>query len=265
MKADDAIIAQMDATVDGLQLDASAADELFAVVDLLDGSVLLRRSLSDASASEKARVQLAERIFTDQVSPAVLQVLKSYAAAEFSTGAAFGAALEAQAVRQALLSAQAAGQLEQVTGELFSVQSVVEDTPELAVSLRSPSYAATSKRELLDRLFAGKVSSTTLQLTHRAVRPAGAAFLPTIKGYLALTERLANLTIATVTVARPLDAERTARLKQALEKTAGKPLSLQIHVDPAVIGGVHVAIGDDVIESTVAARLEAARRQLVNL
>jgi F-type H+-transporting ATPase subunit delta len=42
-------------------------------------------------------------------------------------------------------------------------------------------------------------------------------------------------------------------------------VSLQVTVDPAVLGGVNVSLGDDVYESTVAARLEDARRQLINL
>ena len=64
---------------------------------------------------------------------------------------------------------------------------------------------------------------------------------------------------------RGVGANIPPELAAANPAPAGKPLSLQVHVDPSVIGGVNVAIGDDVIESTVAARLEDARRQLVNL
>ena len=71
--------------------------------------------------------------------------------------------------------------------------------------------------------------------------------------------------IARVTVARPLDEARIARLKTALTAQVGGPVNLQISVDPAVLGGISVAIDDDVYESTVAARLEDARRQLINL
>ena len=68
--------------------------------------------------------------------------------------------------------------------------------------------------------------------------------------------------IARVTVARPLDEARVARLKRALEAQVGRTVSLQIDVDPSVLGGMNVAIDDDVIESTVAARLDQVRRQL---
>jgi F-type H+-transporting ATPase subunit delta len=80
-----------------------------------------------------------------------------------------------------------------------------------------------------------------------------------------MAARLAGQRIAKVTVARELDAGRVSRLRSALEAQVGAPVSLQVTVDPAVLGGVNVSLGDDVYESTVAARLEDARRQLINL
>ena len=265
MKAGDAVIAQLDAQVDGIDTDAVTSDELFAVVDLLDANVMLRRSLSDPSAAESSRVELASRIFRGKVAPATLEVLSAFSAAEFESGAAFVEALEREGVRLKLKAARSDGTLDTVTSDLFQALSVVRDHPELAVALRNPSYGAAEKRELLERLFVGRISPVAQALLDRAVRPNLAAFVPTVGGFLRAAAELAGLTIARVTVARPLDESRTARLKAALEKSVGKPLSLQVHVDPSVIGGVNVAIGYDVIESTVAARLEDARRQLVNL
>jgi len=93
MKAGDAVIAQLDAQVDGIDTDAVTSDELFAVVDLLDANVMLRRSLSDPSAAESSRVELASRIFRGKVAPATLEVLSAFSAAEFESGAAFVEAL----------------------------------------------------------------------------------------------------------------------------------------------------------------------------
>lgn len=265
MKAASAVSAHLDLATDAIATDATTAAELFAVVDLLDDSVTLRRSLSDPSASEASRAGLSERIFSGKVQPSTLAVLRAFAAEGFPSGAAFAAALERQAVRLALKAARAAGELDQTTAELFQVQSLVRDTPELAVSLRSPTYATADKRKLLDRLFAGQISAASRAVIARAVRPRSGAFVPAIQEYLEMAASIAGLTIARVSVARPLDQQRTARLKAALEASTGKTLSLQVHVDPSIIGGINVTIGDDVIESTVAARLEDARRQLVNL
>ena len=52
------------------------------------------------------------------------------------------------------------------------------------------------------------------------------------------------------------------RLQDALARQYSRPVHLNVVVDPDVIGGMRVAIGDDVIDGTVANRLDDARRQL---
>mgnify|MGYP000673867320 CR=1 FL=1 len=70
MTARDAATAALDLTVGGITTDATTAAELFAVVDLLDGQPMLRRSLSDPSASDESRAELAQRLFAGRVAPA---------------------------------------------------------------------------------------------------------------------------------------------------------------------------------------------------
>jgi len=73
---------------------------------------------------------------------------------------------------------------------------------------------------------------------------------------------LAGQQIARVTVARPLDEARTERLRRALEAQVGGPVTLQVEVDPEVLGGMNIVLGDHIIESTTAGRLDDARRLL---
>ena len=58
------------------------------------------------------------------------------------------------------------------------------------------------------------------------------------------------------------DAEDAQRLQDALARQYGRPVHLNVVVDPEVIGGIRVEIGDDVIDGTVASRLDDARRRL---
>ena len=68
--------------------------------------------------------------------------------------------------------------------------------------------------------------------------------------------------VATVRVARPLaDADRE-RLADALARTYGRDVHLNVIVDPDVLGGIRVEIGDDVIDGTVSSRLDDAGRRL---
>ena len=69
--------------------------------------------------------------------------------------------------------------------------------------------------------------------------------------------------VATVRVSEPLkDADRS-RLRAALAKQYGRDIHINEVVDPSVIGGIRVEIGDDVIDGSIASRLDDARRRLV--
>ena len=69
--------------------------------------------------------------------------------------------------------------------------------------------------------------------------------------------------VATVRVARPLPDAEVDRLAAALTAQYGRPVHLNLLVDPSVLGGIRVEIGDDVIDGTVSSRLDDARRRLV--
>jgi len=66
--------------------------------------------------------------------------------------------------------------------------------------------------------------------------------------------------VATVRVAQPLAPDQRSRLQAALARQVGRDVILQEILDPGVLGGVRVELGDEVIEGTVAGRLESARR-----
>jgi len=59
-----------------------------------------------------------------------------------------------------------------------------------------------------------------------------------------------------------LTADQESRLRAALGRQAGRDVTLHVIVNPAVLGGVRVSLGDEVIEGTVAGRLSDVRRKL---
>ena len=68
--------------------------------------------------------------------------------------------------------------------------------------------------------------------------------------------------VAEVTVAQPMSPEQQDRLTAALSASYGRELVLNVHVDPEVVGGVRVQVGDEVMNSTISDRLADARRRL---
>jgi F-type H+-transporting ATPase subunit delta len=69
-------------------------------------------------------------------------------------------------------------------------------------------------------------------------------------------------TVATVRVARPLASDEQRRLAGLLSSQYDTTVHLNVVVDPEVVGGMRVEIGDEVIDGTIASRLDEARRRL---
>ena len=170
MMARGAAPAGLDASVDGILTDASTASELFAVVDLIDGQPVLRRSLSDPSSPFDDRAGLARRLLGGRVSAATMSVLSEALRASWGSGADLVSGLERQGTRVALASAHRAGQIDQVADELHALSSTIVGSPELAATLRNQTYPVEAKQALVDGLIEGRVHPVTRTLAARAVK-----------------------------------------------------------------------------------------------
>ncbi|MPN53291.1 ATP synthase subunit delta [bioreactor metagenome] len=133
-------------------------------------------------------------------------------------------------------------------------------TPELRDALSDNRQPLAARQDIVARLLDGKAAPATVVLARRAVVARERTFADTVDGYLALAAAQRSRAVATVRVAVPLTAEQTARLQNALNKQLGRPVSMHVVVDPAVLGGVRVEVGDEVIDGTVASRLDEARK-----
>ena len=262
MKSRDIALSAFDPVADAIQVDETAADELFAVADLLEGQPPLRRSLSDPSASGRDRQALARRLFEGRLGAAALSVVTEVAYRPWPSGRTMIDAIERQGVRGLLRTANERGELKRVQEELHRFALVIDGSPELSDALRNRGRALADRRALIARLLAGRVAPVTERLASRATAARARTVPLTLTSYLALAADLAGERMARVTVARPLDEGRTERLRRALEAQVGGPVLLQITVDENVIGGMSVDLGTHVFESTVAGRLDEARRLL---
>ncbi len=252
----------LDAVLDAQPASEALADELFAVVEALGAQPTLRRALTDPSTPDAVRSQLTQSLFGDRVSGATVAVLSEAARARWGTAGSFITALERQGVRALLRVAQEAGQLDELEDQLFKVERLVDANPELRRTLGDRRTPVEARQALLGGLIEGRVLPTVASLARRAVAARKRTFDLTVEDYLKSAAELRERAVATVTVARPLTEEQQARIKAALSRQTGRDVNLRVVLDPGVIGGVHVALGDEVIEGTVAGRLTDAQRKL---
>ncbi len=241
-----------------------AATDIFAMVDVLIDQPMLRRALSDPSAQPEQRIALGRRLFGSRVGAQALQLMDQVVGRAWRSPRELVLGLESEGVRAGLTQALDEGALGQVSQQLHAIGSAVGGSSELTAVMRSASYDLDAKRALVARLVGDDVHPVTKLLAARAVAGHARTFSKTVDSYLEQAAELSDSVLAKVTVARPLDEGRLSRLRQALSARTGKPVTLQVEVDPDVMGGMHVAIGHEVYESTVAGRLDDVRRQLIN-
>jgi F-type H+-transporting ATPase subunit delta len=257
--------ARLDVFVDQVgaaELD-SLGDELFAVTRLLAGQPGLRRHLADPSVAESARIGFAERLFGERISRPSLEAVSAAVSARWSRPLDLIDALETLARNATLSAAEKNGRLDDVEDELFRFGRVLDREPELGGLLADTGTPADGRVALLDRLLDGKVTPTTAALLRQAVRLPRGRHLDTVAEELAeLAAARRQRSIARVVTPVRLAPAQEDRLRDTLTRLYGRPMSLQIELDEALLGGLVVRVGGEVIDGSVAGRLEAARRSL---
>lgn len=238
-------------------------DELFAVLELLYRERVLRRHLADPSTDSDARKALATNVFRGKVAAGTLDVLADLAASRWSTANDLLDAIEFLSRQATLVIAERDGSIEDVEDELFRFSRILDAEPNLRTVLADVTAPVEGRVQLLDGLVSGKVRPVTGKLVEQAVRLPRGASLELLVGKLAeLAAARRNRSVAHVTAATPLTDAQERRLAQVLSTIFGRPVSVQVDLDPDVLGGLVIRVGDEVIDGSVATRLAKARQDL---
>jgi F-type H+-transporting ATPase subunit delta len=258
--ATDARVSSLDRMLDDSQVGDSFSADLTAVVDALEASPTLRRAVTDPGTPESARRALVHGLLDGKVDAAVVDLVAEAATMRWAGGRTFATALERQAVRAQLTVADRRGELEDVEDQLFRFARLVESDPDLRNVLGDRAIDRSRRQELVGELLSGRATDSTIVLASRAVAARERTFAQTIEGYVTLAAAHKNRVVATVRVAKPLTDDQRDRLVAALTNQIGRQVTIQEVIDPDILGGVRVELGDEVFEGTVSGRLEEARR-----
>ena len=159
--------------------------------------------------------------------------------------------------------ASKAGRLDQVESDLFAFSQTVASDQDLQLALSSRTAPSAAKEKLVVALSSGKVADESALLIRQAAVASGKRRFAQILGSFAkLVAAYSERLVAQVTVAAPLSADQAKRLSSALTATYGHGVKVNVEVDPAVLGGVRVQIAGEVLDGTIASRLNEARLQL---
>jgi F-type H+-transporting ATPase subunit delta len=193
---------------------------------------------SDETSPDDNRMSNASATSTGHVDIAADGVAKTYA----------------QAIVE---SAEAAGCRREVLAELGSLaRDVLPQVPEAVAVFSSPKIAIEEKDRIIDRMLGGRMRPTTVNALHVLAHHGRLGMLAAV---VRAAERLADdrdgRKQATFTTAVPLDAGEQARIVGEAEKALSASLVPTFVVDPAIIGGLVVRVGDTIYDQSVATGL----------
>jgi F-type H+-transporting ATPase subunit delta len=238
------------------------ADDLFGVADVLRREPSLRRTVTDVSLPAEPKVGLVRQIFGEALAPESLDLVASAVGHKWAAPRDLADALEYLGVVCVVKAAEERGEADRLEDDLFGYARMVVENPDLRDALSDPARSTADKRALLQELLADRTTPGTLRLAQQSIAGSHRTVALAVEAYQKIVADHRERLVATVRVARELGSEDVARLSSALERQYGLPVHLNVIIDPDVIGGIRVEIGDDVIDGTVSSRLDEARRRL---
>lgn len=244
----------------GTRKAAQVGDDLFSVAQVLRSTPSLRRVLTDVSAQGTAKASLVRELFDGKIDEVSLEIAADAAAQRWTVTRDLADGLER--LSEEALVTSAGDNVDRVVDELFSVAQSIEGDAGLRAALSDPSRSLTDKSALVDELLAGKALTATVALVKQSLASSYRSVGVALATYQQVAARIQEQRVATVRVAQPLSDSELERLQTALTQQYGRSVHLNMKVEPGLLGGVRVEIGHDVIDGTVASRLDEARRKL---
>ncbi|WP_300682437.1 F0F1 ATP synthase subunit delta [Nocardioides sp.] len=255
-----ALTSELAASASSGEAAGSVATGLFSASQTLRAEAALRRALSDASAPAEAKQGLARSVFSGHVAEGALALVLSAAGRRWTKGSDLGLALER--LSEIALVRSAGSDADRVVDELFAVERAVTENPSLRDALSDPARSAADKGTLVDGLLDGKALPATVALVKQSLAGTYRTVTSALSAYQKVAAEVRNEGVATVRVAAALSAEQQTRLAAVLAKQYGREIHLNTLIDPAVIGGIKIEIGDDVIDGSISNKLDDAQRAL---
>jgi F-type H+-transporting ATPase subunit delta len=242
---------------------ATLADQLASVTAVLDREAGLRRTLADPAAEPDRRQALFERLFGDQLDVRALELLRPLVRERWSSSRDLADAVETLSRRAALGVAERSGTLDDVEDQLFRFGRILDAEPRLRQTLEDRNVPAPRRIELLDRLIGDRVDPTTRRLLEQAVTaPRGDSLERTVGELVELSAARRERYVAYVTAPAPLTERQETRLAETLARIYGRQVSVQVSVEPELLGGLIVRVNDEVIDGSVLSRLSGLRHRL---
>lgn len=145
----------------------------------------------------------------------------------------------------------------EVNEDMKLIQLTIQDNPDLNIMLKSPVIKQAQKKSVLIKIFEKKVNEVTLRLLNLLVKNRRLEILNLVaKEYIVIYDFLNGVEVAQVTSAVPLTKELEKAILKRVQESIEKKVSLINIIDPSIIGGFILRVGDKQYDSSVSYRLK---------
>ena len=239
-------------------------NELFAITSLLDGNVRIERALTDVSRPLEDKVAVLNTLLGDQVHPMTMEIMTEVVKRRWSRAADIANAVEDFGVDAMMYYADATDSTLQVSIELAELHSALLNTPVVRAKLYDETVPSEARVKFFHELFDGKgLNKVTMRLAEHATENLRRRrYLETIQWLINKLSRHMGESMVIVTTATPLKQEQIDKLIAVYSKKIGRAVHINSVVDPSVLGGMRVQVGDEVTDNTVVAQLENLQRSV---
>ena len=281
-------------SADGGMADAGA--QLQAVADIVEGNTPLLLAVNDGSVPVASRRAVLDELLNGKARSEVVrlvhQAVTVVPAGEVVTSFRWmGTRLETLATRAVATAAEpfdeeilgrmgsrnrvsgyaaavfeslTIGDLEEIEDQLFRFARTVEDNRRLRLALGDRDLPVVVRQDVIDNLLEGKALPAAVRLARYAARGGRARdIVATLDTLVEDAAKARGWRVAKVQAASAVDDTQQHDLSEALAVLAGNPVDLQVTVQPDLLGGVVVQVGDLLVDSSTRHRLDELKEHVL--
>lgn len=239
-------------------------NELFTITKVLDDSIQLERALTDPSRPVADKVAVLKELLGDNAHPMTMEIMTDLVSRRWSRARDIANAVEDFGVDAMMYYADATGATLQVSVELSELHSALLNLPVVRAKLYDYQATSEARVKLFHEVFSGKtLNKVTMRLAeHATCNLRRRRYLETIQWLINKLSRHMGESMVTVTTATPLKPEQIKRLVEVYSAKVGRQVHINSVVDPTVLGGMRIQVGDEVTDNTVVAQLQNLHRKV---
>ncbi len=237
-------------------------NELFTITSALDHNIQLERALTDPSRPVEDKVAVVKTLIGDQAHPLVMEIMSDLVSRRWRRVSDIANAVEDFGVDGMMYYADYTNTTLQVSVELAELHSALLNLPVVRTKLYDATVSSEARIKLLYSLIGdADFTKVTKRLAeHATCNLRNRRYLQTIQWLINKFSRHMGESMVTVTTATPLSKEQVEKLIAIYSAKTGHPVHINSVVDPTVMGGMRIQVGDEVTDNTVVAQLQHLQR-----